>query len=37
VQQRLASFPSWHGEALSVDTTQPRELALAAIMRHITA
>jgi predicted kinase len=37
VQQRLASFPSWRGEALSVDTTQPRELALTAVMRHITA
>lgn len=37
VQQRLARFPSWHEEALSVDTVQPRELTLAAIMRHITA
>jgi predicted kinase len=37
VRQRLASFPSWHGEALSVDTAQPREPALAAVIRHITA
>jgi predicted kinase len=36
VQRRLASFPSWHREALSVDTAQPRELALAAVIRHIT-
>ncbi|WP_329791124.1 ATP-binding protein [Lentzea sp. DG1S-22] len=37
VRQRLASFPSWHGEALTVDTVQPHELALAAVLRHITA
>ncbi len=37
VRQRLANFPSWHGEALSVDTVQPREQALAAVLRHITA
>jgi predicted kinase len=37
VRQRLASFPSWHGEALSVDTVQPHELTLAAVKRHITA
>lgn len=37
VQQRLARFPSWHGEALSVDTVQPHELSLAAVIRHITA
>jgi predicted kinase len=37
VRRRLANFPSWHGEALSVDTVQPRELALAAVVRHITA
>ena len=37
VQQRLASFPSWEGEALSVDTVQPHERSLAAVMRHITA
>jgi predicted kinase len=37
VRQRLAGFPSWHGEALSVDAVQPRELALASVIRHITA
>ncbi|HEX7307879.1 ATP-binding protein [Lentzea sp.] len=35
VRQRLASFPSWNGEALSVDTARPH--ALAAVVRHITA
>lgn len=37
VQQRLASFPSWEGEALSVDTVQPHERSLATVIRHITA
>ncbi|SEQ43262.1 hypothetical protein SAMN05216188_10320 [Lentzea xinjiangensis] len=37
VRQRLANFPSWHGEALSVDTVRPRERSLAAVIRHITA
>ncbi|WP_394619183.1 AAA family ATPase [Lentzea sp. JNUCC 0626] len=37
VQRRLAGFPSWHGEAFVVDTAQPRELSLAAVVRHITA
>lgn len=37
VQQRLASFPSWGGEELSVDTVQPHEWSLAAVVRHITA
>lgn len=37
VQQRLASFPSWAGEALSVDTVQPQERSLTAVVRHITA
>ncbi|MCX2951725.1 AAA family ATPase [Lentzea sp. NEAU-D7] len=37
VRRRLASFPSWRGEALAVDTAQPRESALAAVVRHITA
>ena len=36
VQERQASFPAWAGEALSVDTAQPRERSLAAIVRHIT-
>ncbi|WP_439657013.1 AAA family ATPase [Lentzea sp. HUAS TT2] len=36
VRRRLASFPSWHGEALSVDTVRPHELSLAAVVRHIT-
>jgi predicted kinase len=35
VQQRLATFPGWAGEALAVDTAQPRELVFAAVMRHI--
>lgn len=37
VQRRLARFPSWHAEALSVDTVQPHEQSLAAVIRHITA
>ncbi|MEU3647244.1 AAA family ATPase [Lentzea sp. NPDC034063] len=37
VRQRLASFPPWAGETLSLDTVQPRERSLAAVMRHITA
>ncbi|ANZ40373.1 hypothetical protein BBK82_34475 [Lentzea guizhouensis] len=37
VQRRLAKFPSWAGEALSLDTVQPRERSLAAVIRHITA
>ncbi len=37
VRQRLARFPSWQGEALPVDTVQPHERSLAAVMRHITA
>ncbi|GAA3991192.1 hypothetical protein GCM10022247_07590 [Allokutzneria multivorans] len=36
VRQRLAEFPSWGTEALAVDTTRPRELSLAAALRHIT-
>ncbi len=36
VQQRLARFPTWAGEALSLDTVQPHERSLAAVMRHIT-
>ncbi|WP_052407846.1 AAA family ATPase [Allokutzneria albata] len=36
VQRRLAAFPSWQGEALTVDTVQPREPTLAAVLRHIT-
>lgn len=37
VRQRLARLPSWQGEVLSLDTAQPREPALAAVIRHITA
>ncbi|MFB9905601.1 AAA family ATPase [Allokutzneria oryzae] len=36
VRRRSAEFPSWRGEALVVDTAQPREPALAAALRHIT-
>ncbi|MGW4207592.1 AAA family ATPase [Lentzea sp. NPDC004789] len=35
VQRRLAAFPPWDGEALTVDTVQPRERSLAAVLRHI--
>ncbi|MFD5827316.1 AAA family ATPase [Lentzea sp. NPDC060358] len=37
VRRRLADFPSWRGEALSVDTARPHEQNLAAVVRHITA
>ncbi|MEV6241790.1 ATP-binding protein [Lentzea sp. NPDC051838] len=37
VRQRQESFPSWSGEALSVDTVQPQERSLAAVVRHISA
>ncbi|MET9227628.1 ATP-binding protein [Lentzea sp. NPDC003310] len=37
VRQRLERFPSWHDEALSVDTLEPQELTMAAVLRHITA
>ncbi|MBB5890177.1 AAA family ATPase [Kutzneria kofuensis] len=36
VRQRQATFPGWNGEALAVDTVQPKEMVFAAVMRHIT-
>ncbi|MFD9698649.1 AAA family ATPase [Lentzea sp. NPDC059081] len=37
VRERLANFPAWTGETLSVDTVQPHEQCLAAVVRHIVA
>lgn len=37
VRHRQANFPSWHGEALSIDTALPVGRSLAEIVRHITA
>jgi predicted kinase len=35
VEQRLAVFPPWQGDVLTVDTTQPTEVSLAAVLGYL--
>jgi hypothetical protein len=36
VQRRLADFPPWTGEVLTIDTTQPHESSLAAVLDYLS-